>query len=73
MGHGASILLYDFANGDAVNRFYPDGRFGKDIDGNPYSGNRDEYYVSSNGDWISLVLQSKWHSVKSGQTRLDNA
>ncbi|MBS0631903.1 MAG: hypothetical protein JSS11_08320 [Verrucomicrobia bacterium] len=29
MGHGASMSLYDFANGDPVNYFDPDGRFGK--------------------------------------------
>lgn len=29
MGHAASMSLYDFANGDPVNGFDPDGRFGK--------------------------------------------
>lgn len=35
-GHSSSMSLYDYANGDPVNRFDPDGRFGKDIHGNPY-------------------------------------
>jgi hypothetical protein len=35
------MSLYDYCSGDPVNRFDADGRFGKDINGNPYSGNRD--------------------------------
>ncbi|NJK91339.1 MAG: hypothetical protein HC904_05595 [Blastochloris sp.] len=31
MGHGASMSLYDYANGDPVNFMDPDGRFGKGI------------------------------------------
>jgi hypothetical protein len=30
------MSLYAFANGDPVNQFDPDGRFGKDLNGNPY-------------------------------------
>jgi RHS repeat-associated protein len=36
LGHGSDMSLYAFANGDPVNRFDPDGRFSKDIWGNPY-------------------------------------
>jgi RHS repeat-associated protein len=31
LGHGASISLYDYANGDPVNGLDPDGRFGKGV------------------------------------------
>jgi RHS repeat-associated protein len=31
MGHGASISLYDYANGDPVNQLDPDGRIGRGI------------------------------------------
>ncbi|MCX6934091.1 MAG: RHS repeat-associated core domain-containing protein, partial [Verrucomicrobia bacterium] len=36
MGHGASMSLYDYCNGDPVNSFDPDGRYGKDLNKNPY-------------------------------------
>jgi RHS repeat-associated protein len=36
LGHGSDPSLYAFANGDPVNGFDPDGRFGKDANGNPY-------------------------------------
>jgi RHS repeat-associated protein len=39
MGHAASMSLYDYCDGDPVNRFDPDGRFGKDLSGNPYDTN----------------------------------
>jgi RHS repeat-associated protein len=29
LGHASSLSLYDFANGDPINQFDPDGRFGK--------------------------------------------
>lgn len=31
MGHGASISLYDYANGDPINQLDPDGRIGRGI------------------------------------------
>lgn len=36
MGHGASMSLYDYCNGDPVNSFDPDGRYGKEPWKNPY-------------------------------------
>jgi len=36
MGHGASMSLYDYCNGDPVNCFDPDGRYGKEPWKNPY-------------------------------------
>ena len=59
-GHGSDMSLYGFANGDPVNRFDPDGRFGKDIWGNPYPESlemlryRDNYYVTENGQRVPL-------------------
>jgi len=41
LGHAASWSLYDFANGDPVNQFDPDGRFGKGAAGGFIMG---DYY-----------------------------
>ena len=35
-GHASDMSLYGYANGDPVNRFDSDGRFSKDLWGNPY-------------------------------------
>lgn len=44
LGHTASMSLYDFANGDAVNGFDSDGRFGKQVFKSTVAGFRDAYY-----------------------------
>jgi len=34
LGHGSSMSLYDYANGDPINQVDPDGRFGKMVEEN---------------------------------------
>lgn len=65
MGHASDPSLYAFANGDPVNRFDADGRFGKDLWGNPYRNKDSAFTVADMDLYIKQLDQDRrgWYNT----------
>ena len=57
LGHGSSLNLYDYANGDPINRCDPDGRFGRGF------GESGSETLEGVGQVLSIVLGSALYHV----------
>ena len=78
MGHAASMSLYDFANGDPVNNFDPDGRCSDNntahFTGFPNSFNLSDYIVRKEyGDLVDDVLTNGYQKLNNEFSLADTA